>query len=173
MKPTKDQFKLKKITVKQNETSISWQIREAHGQEVHHNKHNVDFDWIPHKDLTDVLENYKPILAAVYYYDKINQKQHSEDVESKIKIKGLTLSGEDKTRGVTIIGSIMSERKRPLNLVSDNLHYVSSGNYADEQGFKDIEKALIDEVYQFIYDQKRGELDAFKNGELTPEEQQA
>lgn len=163
MKTHIENFKLRKIKIKREGVHMEYTMKFHEGQEVHEVTSKTDYAYLPHIDLTDVLEKYKPMLATVFYYDKCKGKDQDE-IMSKITVNEITLSGSDNTRGVLISGNIKSINNRPLNLNSENLRYNSS-KYGFEDLFEDLEEEIIREAYAFAFEDKKGQLTMFSDVE--------
>ena len=170
MKPSKNQFNLSEMLIKSNGTvHIEYKSNIADGQEVLNITSKEEFGYLPHKDLTDVLQKYKPMLATCFYYD-LTRKGEVDNILSKITVTGIKLTGSDKTRGIVIKGSIKSKNNRNMPLNTENLRY-NSTKYGFEDSFQELEEAIINEAYAFIFEDKRGQLKLFNNVDMTEDEE--
>lgn len=171
MKPQIDNFKLTKVKIDNSTGTVhaEYSLQLPEGQEVLNIDSKSDYSYLPHKDLTDVLEKYKPMLATNFYYD-LTRKGEVDNIMSKIEVRGITLTGKEKTKGVKIFGVIKSENNIPLVLNSENLRY-NSTKYGFEDSFQELEDALITEVYAFIFEDKKGQLKLFQNAEFEEGEE--
>lgn len=163
MKTNIKNFKLRKLHVKKTGVYLEFTIKVHEGAEVHDITSKNDYAFEPHADLTDTLAKYKPMIASVFYYDKL-KKEDSAEILSKMSVKSITLSGDDKTRGVLIGGEVRSINNRPLVLNTENIRY-NSTKYGFEDSFEELEEALVKEAYAFAFEDKKAQLSMFTNEE--------
>jgi len=168
MKPKINNFKLRKISVKKGSVNVEYTLSLPEGNEVFHLEPKVKYDYLPHADLTNVLSKYKPMLATDFYFDLL-KKDKIDEIMSKISVNQVTLSGKDKTKGVSISGSIRSLNNLPLVLNSENFKY-NGTKYGFEDSLQELEDELVPEVFAFIFENKKGQLTIFSDEEMGKED---
>lgn len=134
----------------------------AEGSESHEVASKTLYNYQPHVDLTNVLEMYKPMLALVFHYE-------NPDIIEKIEITGLSFNGTKDKRGLVISGTILSLNNRAMALNSESIKY-SSTKYGFEDSLEEMEEKIVDEVYQFIFEGKKGQLSMFSDAEMSGED---
>lgn len=163
---------------------------EVDGSDQYEMKGHEESPKIPHKDLTDLLNDMRGMVARVFaltFFREIivnpdfgatdDQSKYSERyyqaILDKIKITGVALSGieSDKTKGCIITSTFRSEVNVPMAL---NTHRIKFHNttYGFEESLGNLCDELQEEVYKYLFENKKGQLDLFPQGEGDADEKQ-
>lgn len=178
MKPEKKDFTLKKLKVKAGVVHIEAEAQFSEKNIVHTQKINDDFTFVPHEDMTSQLEELKYPLAKVHgllnaqivitasdFKATAAQKKIAEISSASAlmdtSVTGIALSGSDQNRGCVITGVYDGQA-----INSKRIKFIGTG-----LGFEDkVQEAadkLIDEVYEYLYLEKRGEVEVLTDANQT------
>lgn len=142
------------------------------GQETYKPQLHDKYPIVPSPDLTDILLQMKNPLATTHGLLEVENFVHkkefnAQDFQKKLAAKwvserlkdvavtGCIISGEGKRRGVKITGT-----NRGLAINSPKLLFVGT-KYGFEKDLEDLADALEDELYEFVFNGKKAQLDAF------------
>lgn len=180
----KKNFKLSKVKrIKNGGLDIHYTIEETEGSEVFNPKIHLEHPKDFHPDLTDKLGKLKPILARIYHLtfftelmglNEFEATQEQEEIAmkleceimDKITVNGVTFSGSDKNRGIVISGSFTADTNQAMPINSHNLKF-SSTRYGFEEEVERICEELKDEVYAYVYENKRAQMSLFDIEEFS------
>lgn len=130
---------------------------------------------IVHSDFHTALDSLKPIVAEIHYYKEMMLlgssnfskeekkafnllKKHIDreytQLLQNITISGVALSGNDKTLGVIITGTIKSEIGQKTALNTPRI-MLAADSYGFEQELSDMIDAVTDEMYLYLYEKKK------------------
>ena len=140
-----------------------------------------------HPDLSDCINKLKPILARVLHLTTFRnltslkdfgatneQKELAEnaykEILNKIRISGFSLSGQDENIAIIITGTFTSDSKMVMAINSHRIKY-SGTIYGFEEELEQIVDDAIHEVYHYLYEKKRAQLDLFDPSNMQKEEE--
>lgn len=179
-KPIEKNFIVKAVkSTDRSSLDITAHAIKVDGPHTHEVPYSGTYEIVPHPDLITKLEELKPTLAQYFDYTsfksvvkeerfKANKAQikHTEEyvnqLLSNIKVTGMSLSGSDLDK-VTIKGTYNG-----CSINTKPIHF-SSETY-DGEKLEEICKDLKAEVYAYLFDDKKQQLDlAFQEPESEGE----
>jgi hypothetical protein len=104
------------------------------------------FEFKPRKDQREAVEKLLDIL------------------KSKTNVTGVHVSGQDQNEGIIISGKIEAENSSKVAINSPRMRF-SSQVYGWEEEMEDQVKLIEDELYLYLYENKKAQLDAFGSEE--------
>ena len=141
----------------------------------------------PHPDLMTKIRSLNPMLAETHYFSLFRsianevpfkataaQKKALEmayqTICEKIRPTGIALSGEDKNRGVIITGRIQTADGMSVGMNSQRIR-LESQFYEFVPELENIIEDLEEEVYLYLYENKKSQLSLFDEDEQTETEE--
>ncbi len=184
-KPDLENFTLKSLKLpNKGGVEIEYQYELSVRDEIHKVSDKLTSSVEPHPDVSSILRSLKEYYLEITLLKKIynvvdreefkaNQIQRNmmdnmvEDIKRRVKITKVALSGKDEKSGVIITGVIEAETGQGMAL---NTHRITFSN--ETYGFEDELQGkiddLINECYQYMYENKVAEPDMFED--LTAED---
>jgi len=178
MKPEKKDFTLKKLKIKAGVVHIEAEAQFSEENTVHTQKINDDFTFVPHDDLTSQLELLKDPLARVHgllnaeivikasdFKATAAQKKVAEISSASAlmdtSVTGVALSGSDQNKGCVITGVYDGQA-----INSKRIKFIGS-SLGFEDKIEGATKAIYDEVFAYLYEEKRGEVEMLVDANQT------
>lgn len=180
MKPIKSSFKLGKVKlVKDGGLDVVFQVEEQIGQEVYTEKYHTESTKDIHPDLIKAISGMKTIMARVYHMnffrmlmtnDEFNATPEQSEIAeklyqeilAKIRITGLSLSGQDANEGVVISGTFTADTNQKMAINSHRIKFTDT-KYGFEEDLEITTDEIKEEVYAFLFENKRAQLSLFGN----------
>lgn len=177
-----EKFTLNKVKVKGQGLEAHWETEETKGAEVYHDKNNRKSDRVPHEDLSNILRVFRGYMAQVHYYSVINElvdskvflatpaqikilKNKYKDLESKISITGISISGKDDNKGIIITATLKTGTGHVTAINSQRLKY-NGTHYGFEEDLENLITDLESEVFEYIINGKAAQLEmAFEDAD--------
>lgn len=186
-KPKFEQFKLEKVKLlKTAGLSVEYGIDEAFGNEVYHNKSNYSSDKEPHPDLTVIFKKFRPIVARILHLTDytdfvVRNEGNDEQVKAanaidgenvqKIRINGISLHGSNENEGCKILALYNPDNYQCL-AINPTVKF-NAETYGFEPTVVELVDGLKKEVYAYLFDDKKAQMELFDmtalGGELEPE----
>lgn len=169
--PKQDNVDLKQIKIIGGAVEFKATITVSEGEEVFVNNVQDKYMFPPHQDLVDSIEKLKKPLATMCgLIDAENMvltkefsanKSQLESLKNymtfkmaEINVSGMSLSGEDGNRGIVITGSFKGQA-----INSRKVKFTSDLPFEDD--FVKLVEEITDEVYRYVFEGKKAELQAF------------
>lgn len=184
--PSESAFALSKVKIiPSGGLDLHFEVEEACGAEVYtENYHLVSTKGI-HPDLQNLFDKLKPIMARVYHLTffrtlmdvpdfKATKKQKElaekayEEIESKLKITGLSLSGKDDNVGVVLTATFTADSNQKMAINSHRMRFADE-RYGFEEEMERIIGEIESEVYQFLFKGKKCQMELFENEDFDEE----
>ena len=182
-KPKRETFKLTKIKLlKDGGLDCIFEVEETYGLETFKEKLHAESSKDIHPDLRDKFKELKPIVARVFYLTFFSQliemdefnateeqqelaQKHENEIMQKIDVRGVSLSGSEKNKGIVISALLMTDMKMntPLNL--PRMKFAGT-KYGFEEEMERIVEVIKEEAYLFLFENKRAQLSAFTDNEM-------
>jgi hypothetical protein len=168
-------FKLEKFKLIQGGgAETNWEEEEVDGEETFYEKFKKTSTKVHHPDLMNVLNQMKPMFAKAYDYSFIRDiiindefhasKKQAEIAEStyqeilkKINITGISVSGIGQKRGCIITATYTSPTGKKRGIVTEIINF-NLQKYGFEDEFERLINDLEEEVYEFVFNNKRAKL---------------
>ena len=184
--PTKEKFSLSKVKLlKDGGLDVHFEVTEVVGNESYTNKYHVLSAKDIHPDLRKLFKDLCPIMGRVFNITSFKSmiatpdfkatKKQKEIADSfaneclgNIEVKGVSLSGQDDNVGVVLAGlfTISNNQKTAIN--TPRMKYAVE-TFGFEEELENIVCDIENEVYEFLFDGKRAQMDLFgADGELNP-----
>lgn len=178
--PLRENFTMKAVkSIDLTSLQITAESTKANGVQYFTVPYSGTYEITPHPDLTDLFKSLKDTLAQWYGYTSIRSvvneprfkadKAQIKHIESfieqrleKIRVTGISLSGNDMDK-IAIKGTYDGN---PIN--TKPIHF-STETY-DGEKLKEISKSLEDEVFEYLFKDKKSEMDLFDDDEQNQEE---
>ncbi len=147
-----DQFSLKKVKYLRGDGSVTAHIirEEIIGQEVYHNKAQIESDKVPHPDFVALLTQIIPMAKRVLMYGD----------DQSVQVTGLSITGFEKTRAVVITTLVMAPAGILMGIPTHKIE-LSSDIYAFEEELSGITDKIEKEVFEYLFKGKKAQLDLF------------
>ena len=147
-----DQFSLKKIKYLRGDGSITAHIvrEEIVGQEVYHNKTQIESDKVPHPDLVVLLDKMIPFVKKVFMYNG----------DQTVAVTGMTITGMEENRNVVITASVVSPSGLQMAINTHRIN-LSAETYGFEEEIMEIADDMEKEVFEYLFKGKKAQLDLF------------
>lgn len=178
VKPTESAYKLTKVKLMNGGgLQVRYEVTESIGSEVFSNKYEIESAKDVHPDLSALFNDLVPIMGRVFNITSFlsvveckdfkataaqNQKarEFADECLSKIEIRGVSLSGDGDNLGIVITGLFTTPNGQKTCINSPRLRLT------DEYGFEEILEQIIEklrhEVYEFLFNNKRAQLELFE-----------
>lgn len=176
--PTKKQFNLKKVKLL-NEGGIDchFEVMQTMGNETYNEKYHMESAKDVHPDLKKQISRLKPIMARVYHMSfvrtlllmpefKATQEQCDlaetglQEIMQKINISGIAISGDDDKVGIVITGTFTADSNQKMAINSHRMKF-NDTRYGTEEEMEEIVLEIENEVYAFLFENKKAQLDIF------------
>lgn len=198
--PEKKAFSLSKVKViNGGGLDVHFEVEEACGAEVYRENYHLTSGKEIHPDLQKLFDKLKPIMARVYHLSffrslmetpdfKATKKQKElaeeafKEVIDKLRVTGVALSGKDDNVGVVLTGTFTADSNQKMAINSHRMKF-NSERYGFEEEMEEIVGEIESEVYEFLFNNKKAQLEIFDqygepcgvqefNGEQPKEEEQ-
>lgn len=184
--PTKEKFSLSKVKLlKDGGLDVHFEVTEVVGNESYTNKYHVLSAKDIHPDLRKLFKDLCPIMGRVFNITsfksmiatpdfKATKKQieiadsFANECLGNIEVRGVSLSGQDDNVGVVLTGlfTISNNQKTAIN--TPRMKYAVE-TFGFEEELENIVCGIENEVYEFLFDGKRAQMDLFgADGEPNP-----
>lgn len=184
--PSEKAFALSKVkTLKNGGLDVHYEVTETIGNESYTNKYHVESAKDIHPDLRDCFDRLRPIMGRIFNITsflsmvgtsdfKATEKQNelsrdfADEMLKKIKVRGLSFSGQDDNVGVVLTGlfAVLDDQKTAIN--SPRLNF-NTKVFGFEKELEEIAADIETEVYAFLFKGKKAQLELFgADGEPAP-----
>lgn len=176
--PSEDAFALSKVKIiPSGGLDVHFEVEEACGAEIYtENYHLVSTKGI-HPDLQNLFDKLKPVMARIYHLTFFrtlmdvpefkatkNQKELAEkaykEIEGKMKITGLSLSGKDDNVGVVLTATFTADTNQKMAINSHRMKF-KDVIYGFEEEMENIVNQIEKEVYKFLFKNKKQQMELF------------
>lgn len=184
--PSKDKFSLSKVkTLKDGGLDVHYEVTEVVGNESYTNKYHVESSKDIHPDLRKLFERLCPIMGRIFNITsfqsmistpdfKATKKQNdiakifAEECLKNIEVRGVSLSGQDDNIGVVLTGLFTVSNNQKTAINSPRLKY-NTETFGFEEELEDIVCSIEEEVYKFLFEGKKAQMELFgADGEPAP-----
>lgn len=185
--PNKTNFKLNKLKlISGGGLSVEYTLQEVIGADTYQSKQKQDSTKQAHPDLEENLLALAPMVAQVFCFtnardmmmapafkaDVLQKEAMAKFVDfihDKIRITGISISGEEAKRGVVITASFAVDNNQRVAINTPRI-LLSSESRGFEEKLAGIVDSLESESYEFIYNSKVANPEIFDySGEETTE----
>lgn len=184
--PSEKAFALSKVkTLKGGGLDVHYEVTETIGNESYTNKYHVESAKDIHPDLRDCFNRLRPIMGRIFNITsflsmvgtsdfKATEKQNelsrdfADEMLKKIKVRGLSFSGQDDNVGVVLTGlfAVLDDQKTAIN--SPRIKF-NPKVFGFEKELEEIAADIETEVYAFLFKGKKAQLELFgADGEPAP-----
>ena len=184
--PTKEKFSLSKVKLlKDGGLDVHFEVTEVVGNESYTNKYHVLSAKDIHPDLRKLFKDLCPIMGRVFNITsfksmiatpdfKATKKQieiadsFANECLGNIEVRGVSLSGQDDNVGVVLTGLFTVSNNQKTAINTPRMKYAVE-TFGFEEELENIVCDIENEVYEFLFDGKRAQMDLFgADGELNP-----
>lgn len=169
--PSKDSFKLQKIKLgTSGGLTVDFEVTEVIGAESYKSSQTQKSSKEPHPDLGEKLHAMGAMVAQVFGFMGVrtiaDTKEFKADVLQKelvakwideiigkIRVTGISISGEDKTFGVVITASYAVDNGQRVAMNTPRI-LISGESRGFEEKLGQLVEEIQDEAYQFVYNRK-------------------
>lgn len=181
--PSEKAFALSKVKmISKGGLDVHFEVEDVCGAEVYRENYHVASSKEIHPDLRKLFDGLKPILARVYHLSffrslmdtpdfKATKKQRElaeetfKEVIAKLNVTGVSFSGKDNNVGVVLTGTFTADSNQKMDINSHRMK-LKEERYGFEQEMEDIIGSIESEVYQFLFKNKKAQMELFyENGE--------
>lgn len=175
----KKAFSLSKVKlIKNGGLEAHYSITEVFGNEVFHNEHQIKDTKDVHPDLLKLFKDMRVIMAHLFGVRsfltlldivdfKANAKQKdlaeafADEATGNIDVHGISLSGDDENRGVVLTGLFTFGNGMKSAINSPRIRLANT-SFGFEQELEEIVAKIEDEVYAFLFEGKKAQLELFE-----------
>lgn len=184
--PTKEKFSLSKVKLlKDGGLDVHFEVTEVVGNESYTNKYHVLSAKDIHPDLRKLFKDLCPIMGRVFNITsfksmiatpdfKATKKQieiadsFANECLGNIEVRGVSLSGQDDNVGVVLTGLFTVSNNQKTAINTPRMKYAVE-TFGFEEELENIVCDIENEVYEFLFDGKRAQMDLFgADGEPNP-----
>jgi hypothetical protein len=177
--PNKANFSLEKVKLtKTGGLDVHYLVNEKLGAEFYSNKYHIMSSKDVHPDLRKLFSKLNPIVARVFNMDsfvsevvesaefnatdeqKDLAKYYAETCVDRISVRGISISGKDENQGVTIAGVYETDELIKTSICTPKINYATEV-FGFESELEDIVFDIEDEVYQYLFEGKKAQLELF------------
>ena len=176
--PSEEAFQLSKVKViSGGGLDVHFEVEETCGAEVYRETYHLSSSKEIHPDLKKLFDQLKPIMARVYHLSffrslmetpefKATKKQQElaeeafSEVIARLKVTGVALSGKDNNVGVVLTGTFTADSNQKMTINSHRMKF-SDERYGFEEEMEDIVSKIESEVYQFLFKNKKQQMELF------------
>lgn len=185
--PKRSNFTLNKVKlISGGGLALNFTLQQIIGADTYKDTQDHKSTKQPHPDLEELLLKLAPMVAQVFCFtnarDIVNRKEFDANISQKdyiakyvdfivekIKITGISISGEDTKRGVVITALFAVDNNQRTAI---NTPRILLGG--ESRGFEEKLTELVDklegEVYEFVYEDKIANPEMFEYGDSEEEE---
>jgi hypothetical protein len=167
--PNKESVTITKITrLRAGGLALQFEITEMENGSTYVAKETKESDKTPHPDLTEKMQRLKLALTKSWGLPG-EQEEIDQWAASNIEISSISLNRDGDA--VVITGKVKVETGAKVAMNSPRID-LTQDSYGIEDATGEILDALIDEAYEYLYKNKRAQLELFdsNNGDETPGE---
>ena len=144
-KPIESDFSLTKIKLtKDGGAAVTYKLNS--------NKVHVECDEYIHADLHKCFSELRPLMAHVFALPEILQEN--------IFVNGIGIAGKDENKGCVLIADYTTISGQPTKIASPRIKFLES-YYGFEMQLQDIVNAIEHEVFEYLFNGKKSELEYF------------
>lgn len=190
-KPVIERFFLNKVKLISGNGGIeaNFETEDVVGSEIYHDSGHEKSTKIPHPDLLKIFEQLKPMVARIYHFTFIREIIMAEDFKAKpeqariaeralqeilgkINVIGISLSGSDDKAGVILTASFTADNNMKMAINTHRIKFTDT-KYGFEEDLGELIKKLKEEVYNYIFEGKKAQLEIFTSQQMggEPEEE--
>lgn len=177
--PSKENFSLSKVKLtKTGGLDVHYSVNEKLGSEFYRNKYHIMSSKDVHPDLRKLFRRLNPIVARVFNIgsfvsevieipafnaseeQKELAKDYAKSCVDRVSVKGLSISGKDENIGVVISGLYETDELVKTAICTPKINY-STEVFGFESELEDIVYDIEDEVYKFLFEGKKAQLELF------------
>jgi hypothetical protein len=177
--PNKANFSLEKVKLtKTGGLDVHYSVNEKLGAEFYSNKYHIMSSKDVHPDLRKLFSKLNPIVARVFNMDsfvteviesagfdatdmqKELARDYAEACVDRISVRGISISGKDENQGVTIAGVYETDELIKTSICTPKINYATEV-FGFESELEDIVFDIEDEVYQYLFEGKKAQLELF------------
>lgn len=176
--PSESAFALSKVKViSGGGLDVHFEVEEACGAEIYTENYHIASSKGIHPDLQKLFDKLKPIVARVFHVTffrtlletpefKATKKQQEQaeiaykEIEAKISVTGLSLSGKDDNVGVIITATFTADSNQKMAINTHRMKF-SDTRYGFEEEMEEIVGEIETEVYKFLFKGKKQQLEIF------------
>lgn len=176
--PTKEKFSLSKVKLlKDGGLDVHYEVTEVVGNESYINKYNVLSAKDIHPDLRELFNDLRPIMGRIFNITsyksmmatpdfKATKKQleiadlFAEECLKNIEVRGVSLSGQDDNVGVMLTGLFTVSNNQKTGINSPRLKF-NTETFGFEEELETIVNSIENEVYGFLFEGKKAQLELF------------
>lgn len=176
--PSENAFALSKVKIiPGGGLDVHFEVEESCGAEVYRETYHLSSSKEIHPDLKKLFDQLKPIMARVYHLSffrslmetldfKATKKQRElaeeafKEVLGKLNVTGISLSGKDENVGVVLTGTFTADSNQKMAINSHRMKF-SDTRYGFEEEMEEIIGNIENEVYAFLFKNKRAQLELF------------
>ena len=177
--PNKANFSLEKVKLtKTGGLDVHYSVNEKLGTEIYSNKYHIMSSKDVHPDLRKLFCKLNPIVARVFnlqsfmteviedsVFDasemqKSIARDYAEACVDRISVRGISISGKDENQGVTIAGVYETDELIKTSICTPKINYATEV-FGFESELEDIVFDIEDEVYQYLFEGKKAQLESF------------
>ena len=177
--PNKANFSLEKVKLtKTGGLDVHYSVNEKLGAEFYSNKYHIMSSKDVHPDLRKLFCKLNPIVARVFnlqsfmteviedsVFDasemqKSIARDYAEACVDRISVRGISISGKDENQGVTIAGVYETDELIKTSICTPKINYATEV-FGFESELEDIVFDIEDEVYQYLFEGKKAQLELF------------
>lgn len=139
---------------------------------------------VPAEDLTDPIRGLKEKLLYACGFTEINTmigadafkataaqkkavKVYLDILLDKTIVTGVTLVGSGEKKGMIIMGKITAANAGVVAVNTPLMRY-SSEVFGFEQELEEVEAVIVDETFQYLWEGKKMQMDAFSKEQMNP-----
>jgi len=181
-----DQFDLKKVKlVKGGGLEVEYSTSETSGNgpegpEIYGSTHKDKSTKFPHPDLTELLKQFKPMVARVFNFsffrelvqhEDFNAKEEQsriaerfyQEIIGKIEINGIALSGDGANCGCIVMASFLTEVNKNKAALNVPRIKFNSTTFGFEEEMQDLADMVKEETFKFLFENKVADPELFDN----------
>ena len=106
----------------------------------------------PHKYLTDLFRELKPMIARVF---------NIESMQDFFKVSGICLAGKDENKGCVILADYVTVGAQMVPVRTPRIKFAEN-YYGFEPKLQEIAEKIEEETYKYLFEGKVGELEEFE-----------
>ena len=176
--PETTAFSLSKVKlIKDGGLDTHFEVKETLSSEIYLEKYHNETGKDVHPDLKKCFDMLKPIMGRIYHHNffktlletpdfKATPLQKTladnafQEVMQKINVTGLSFSGSDENLGCVITGTFTADSNQKMAINSHRIKFTDT-RYGFEEELQAICSDLEHEVYEFLFNNKRAQLELF------------
>lgn len=176
--PSEGQFSISKVKLKKDGViDLHYEVTETVGQESYTNKYHLESAKDVHPDMRELFKNLKPIVSRIFKLTSFQSVVSAPDFKATAKQKEAADSYADEvTNGVHVTGLSYGGTGDNVKVVLTALYTVANNqkvaintpairvegeSWGFEEQLQEIVAAVEKEVYQFLYEGKKAQLEIF------------